>query len=218
MEYQVQDIIRDVRVALDQNMTSAALAGLGDIDTLSLEDIIRSKVVEGVRIVLMNAPLPLLGPGVPFGESIAWEKTEGHGGGYVRLPDDFLRLLVFQMSDWTRPVFTAISPDSPQYTLQHSPFPGVRGNTQKPVVAIVNSAVGMTLEFYSCNGGRGTCIKQASYIPQPRIISEKIHIPYQLKEAAVYYIAYLTAVTTQQADLATKLMEVCQSLLNNNPA
>lgn len=217
MEYHVADIIKEVRVTLDQNMTSDALTQLGDVDTLALDEIIRGKVVEGVRTAVMNAPLSLLGPGIPFGHSIAWDEEEGQGSGYVRLPNDFLRLIVFQMTDWARPVFEAISPTSAKYNLQHSKFPGIRGNPDKPVVAIVNTAIGMTLEFYSCTGGEGTAIKQASYIPHPRIIAEKIHIPYQLKDAAVYYTAYLTAVTTQQNELAEKLMSVCQTLLNNNP-
>lgn len=37
--YQVVDIIKDVRIALDQNALSDELAGIGDVDTLSLDEI-----------------------------------------------------------------------------------------------------------------------------------------------------------------------------------
>ena len=52
MQYKVEDFIREVRIALDRNMSSDALAALGDTDTLALDDIIRSKVMDSVRTVL----------------------------------------------------------------------------------------------------------------------------------------------------------------------
>lgn len=213
MEYQVRDIIRDIRVTLDENQTSTPLTELGDSDALSLEDIIRSKIEDAVRTVDLSAPLWMVGPGIPFGKSIAWDGQEGIGSGYIELPTDFLRLLSFQMSDWSRAVFEAITPDSPQYALQSSRFPGLRGNPQKPVVVLVNKPVGMTLEFYSCTGGKGTHVKTANYLPQPRIMQEKIHIPHQLKDAAVYYAAYLVALATGQSDQAEKLLAVSNSLI-----
>lgn len=213
MEYKVADIIREVRIALDQNMTSAPLLELGDVDTLSLEEIIRSKVVDAVRTVEMEAPLYRLGPGLPFGESIAWDTQEGIGSGYVLLPPDFLRLIAFQMTDWNQVVTNAITPADPRYNMQKSRFAGIRGNPERPVVALVNKPVGMALEFYSCAAGKGTGIAIASYQPQPRIIEEKIQIPHQLKDAAVYHAAYLTAASTKDAEQTEKLLDIRNSLM-----
>ena len=39
--YQLDDIAKDVRIALDQNMASDTLAAIGDVDTLALNDIIK---------------------------------------------------------------------------------------------------------------------------------------------------------------------------------
>lgn len=215
MEYQVNNIVTEIRVALDQNMSSAALTALSDVDTLSLEEIVRSKVVDAVRQVELIAPLWQLGRGIPFGASIAWDNVEGIGSGYVLLPPDFMRLLSFQMTDWVQPVFETIEPGSPKYQLQSSRFPGLRGNPQSPVVALVNRSIGRVLEFYSCTGGEGTAIKQANYLPEPRIVEDKIYIPYKVKDAVVYYAAYLVALATEQVEQAKALLAVSQSLINN---
>ena len=60
--YRISEVLEAVRVALDENMVSKPLTDLGDIDTLSLNDIIRSKIVEAVRQVHASAPSYLLPP------------------------------------------------------------------------------------------------------------------------------------------------------------
>ena len=57
--YSVDSLQRDVRIALDKNATSEALTSLGDIDTLTIDDIIRSKLVAAARIVETIAPAAL---------------------------------------------------------------------------------------------------------------------------------------------------------------
>ena len=49
MVYKIEVVERDVRIAIDENKTSEQLISDEDIDTLSLNDIIRSKIVEAVR-------------------------------------------------------------------------------------------------------------------------------------------------------------------------
>ena len=46
--YQKNKIQEDVRTALDQNMNSDTLKIIGDVDTLALDDIIASKILEAV--------------------------------------------------------------------------------------------------------------------------------------------------------------------------
>ena len=60
MRYEVSELKREIRIALDQNMTSSQLLATGDIDTLSLEEIIESKIVDAARIVENQAPSYLL--------------------------------------------------------------------------------------------------------------------------------------------------------------
>lgn len=212
MEYNVSDIVLEAKVALDENVDSSALSGLGDVDTLKLDEIVESKVVDAARIIESNAPAHLLDSGKAFGESIGWDGQPGYGAGYIHLPDDFMRLVCFQMSDWDYAVTLAITEDSPQYQMQRSRFAGVRGNPQKPVVAITSQPIGLVLEFFSCYSGENAFIKKARYIPMPRIRNGKIELCEKLRRAVVYYTAYLAALSLGDGDAAAALLATAREL------
>ena len=57
MIYQLTTLMREVRIVMDKNMTSTALRGLGDVDTLSVDDIIKSRIVDAAKRVELQAPL-----------------------------------------------------------------------------------------------------------------------------------------------------------------
>lgn len=210
MVYKIQEIARDVRIAIDENKTSEQLIGDEDIDTLSLNEIVRSKIEESVRRVVTAAPVHLLDGGVPFGDAVYWRSK---GSGWILLPDDFLRLIIFKMSDWERPVYQPITAADPAYELQHSRYKGLRGNPQKPVVAIVCRAQGRVLELYSCKDRTAT-VEQAVYMPLPRVDCDGgIEIPERCYKSAVYEAGALTLATLGQTDLSTVMTELSKQLL-----
>ena len=210
MIYKVSDIVRDVRIALDQNMKGDQLLLTGDIDTLSLDEIIRSKIVEGVRRVEIEAPTHLLEEGHTFGDAVFWGE---HESGWVLLPDDFMRLIAFRMNDWERTVYSAISVDDDEYAKQSSRYKGIRGNIQQPVCAIVTRQEGKALEFYSCKDKTAQVVR-ASYIPYPCIdenggvdISERCHT------SVIYRIASLVLLTYGDAEKASIMENLSKSIL-----
>lgn len=210
MVYRINRIARDVRVAIDQNMTSEQLLAIADIDTLSLEEIIRSKIEEAVRRVETVAPVHLLEEGHSFGDAVFWEKLES---GWVLLPDDFMRLIAFRMSDWERTVYAAISVDDPIYEKQSSRYKGIRGNVQKPVCAIVSRPEGKALEFYSCNS-EDAYVARASYLPYPHFDNDGgIDICEKCYTAVVYTVASLVLTTYGESDKASALTELAKSIL-----
>ncbi len=211
----VDDIAGAVRTILEDNSSERYLNELDDTDAVLLDEVIRSKITESVRTVLLTAPLSMIGTGKAFGKTIHWYQHEGHGAGYVLLPKDFLRLVTFQMSDWTQEAHIPISPMSAEYKQQRSRF-GVRGCPQRPVVALINLPQGMALEFFSCEGGKGTHVSQSEYIPYPRIIKRKVYIPKLLQKAVINHAAYLTAVTTKRTELAERLLQNNKTILNDN--
>ena len=216
--YYISDLMSDIRIALDRNNDSTPLIAAGDIDTLSLNDIIHSKIEDAARVVLRDAPITLLDGGKAFGESIHWFSREGIGGGCIVLPDDFLRLVAFQMSDWSYPVTVAITEDNPLYALQSSRYGGVRGNPQRPVVVLSAQPVGLALEFYSCTAGVGVSVKRATYIPIPKIETDEAKKEYielydKVKPAIVYYAAYLVALSIGEADLAAVMLNTSKELM-----
>lgn len=190
MLYKVSNIIRDVRIAIDENMSGEQFLSEVDIETLSLEDIIYSKIEEGARIVESTAPIFLLGEGHNFGDSI-WRGPKGSG--YVNLPDDFMRLIAFRMSDWERTVYEPITVEDKLYKCQSSRYKGIRGNVQKPVCVLVTRPEGRVLEYYSTKSDNAQ-VTIASYIPYPIIskIDNVIDLSPRCYKAIVYKIAALT--------------------------
>lgn len=189
MLYQCDGIVRDVRVAMDENRGGEQLIVALDTETLSLNDMIRSKIEEGVRLTVSEAPLHLTDGWTAFGDAVEWD---GEGRGRMPLPDDFLRLVVFRMSDWERPVSMAIAETDARYPLQFSRCRGLRGTPQKPVVAIVNSTEGRVLEFFSCRSEDAT-VDAALYLSAPKIDDGGgVDIPERCYRSAVYMIAALS--------------------------
>ena len=213
MEYAIEELKRSVRVALDENNTSATLSSLGDVDTLSVEEIIESKLEDAALIVHRDAPRHLLDVGLPFSGTIRWESAVGYGRGVMTLPADFLRLVTFRMSDWRKDVTEPIYEDDPRYTLQLSAFSGVLGCPEKPVVALIQASEGLTLELYSCEAGESIQVEKARYLPRPKIREGKLTICERLREAVVYYAGALTALTLGNSEQAKALMETSKTLM-----
>lgn len=208
--YNIETVSEDVRIAIDENKTSEQLLGDEDIDTLSLNEIIRSKIEEAVRRVETSAPTFLLEEGHTFGDSVFWEDNNS---GWTLLPDDFMRLIAFRMSDWERTCYNAISVDDPIYDLQSSRYKGVRGNVQKPVCAVVNRAEGKALEFYSCNSEEAY-VKRATYLPYPEIDDEDgIDISERCYTAVVYTTAALVLTAYGANDRAEQLNALAKSIM-----
>lgn len=209
----VEDLVKEIRVALDRNNNSTPLIECDDIDTLTLNELIESKIAEAARIIEVNAPVYLLEGGKDFAGSIEWFDGEvGKGGGRIALPSDFLRLVSFKMSDWCRAVTVAITDDHPLYERQSSKYRGVKGCPQDPIVAIVNQPVGQVLEFYSSYAGDTVTIQRSRYIAIPKIEEGWIDICDKLRPAVVHYAAAMVAQIMGLADLSTTLLNISTEL------
>lgn len=212
--YGIDTILADVRVAMDENTTDGALAAIEDADTLEMEDIIRSKVADGLNAVRMAAPLAWLEL-VRVEPTVAWLDEE-KGIGKVTLPDDYLRLGLLKMSDWQYGVGEAISPQSDTYRQQWSEWSGVRGNPMNPVVA-VSSDIGTgsgALEFFSCDSTEATA--ELLYVAREDGGADKTAygIEAAVYRAVVLKVASLVAATLGNADAKTLLEGMCAELLS----
>lgn len=196
-------IITDVRAAIDENTTAAALSGY-DSDTLEMEDIIRSKIVDGINAVRRQCPISFLEPTrVASGEAwpIRWIDTEKCIGELL-LPDDYLRLILFKMSDWSHGVSQHITPDDALYGQQFSRWQGVRGNATNPVVAIsVSDETGRgVIQFFSSTSTGASAVMV--YVQRCEANGDGTYaIEKRVYRAAVLKIAALVAATYQSVDL-----------------
>ena len=210
MIFQIDKIMQDVRICLDQNMESNALIESGDIDTLALDEIIKSKILEAIQRVHRDAPNYLLEGGHNFGDAVYWRELES---GWVLLPKDFLRLVVFEMDDWEQAVYQAISTDDPEYEKQHSRFKGIRGTAQRPVCAIGIRPEGRVLEFYSCKSTDAK-VSRAIYIPYPKIDEDGgVDISERCYNAVIYTAAGLTLLTCGEVEKGNAVSELAQTFL-----
>ena len=210
MIYQVSKLLRDVRVCLDRNMSSTALAELGDVDTLSQDELIESKLLESVERVHLSAPIHLLESGHNFGDALYWRDLES---GWVLLPDDFMRLVVFEMDDWERAVYAALRADSPEAVVQHSRYKGLRGTSEHPVCVLDVRAEGKVLEFYSCKS-QSAQVRRGVYLPYPVIDANGgIDISERCYQSVVYTAAGLVLLTVGETEAGEASLQTAQTLL-----
>lgn len=199
MLYELKDIQRDVRIALNLNEISDALLNNDDVDTLMVDELIRSKVEDAAQKVELEAPVHMLDSGSNFADEIYWDDDD-HNSGWTILPDDFWKLIMFQMSDWKKAVYATITHDDPDYSKQKSDFVGIRGNCSNPVCAIVMRSEGKVLEFYSCKSKEATVI-HAVYLKKPELDEyDCIRIDERCYRAVIYYCAGLVAQAVGKED------------------
>lgn len=214
-QYSVYTLIEDVRTTIDENTSIAAFTDSGgnivDTDTLEMDDIIRSKIVDAINAVHRAAPLDMLELSSSF-PSVTWT-FRNKGIGYVHLPADFLRLGLFKMTDWAYGVSEALSPVSENYRQQFSDWSGVRGNPLHPVIALSDdSADGRCiLEFFSCDSTNATAMMM--YVKAVTETASAYKIEAQLYRAVVLKAAALTASAYSNTDLMKWLNSLCSEQL-----
>lgn len=227
--YSISELAKKVRVVMDKNMTSTALSGLGDIDTLSIDDIIKDSIPRAVRYVLQSAPLYLIDDTsssdgtriVKDGKSNASLSMKTQGDGYVgsiKLPDDFLRLVSIRMSDWKCSA-RAITEDDAEYFEQLSEFAGIRGNPNKPIAAIVQGSDGLYMELYSSNSLTAS-IKWFRYIAMPEDKTGEgndggtLDLPSKLVSSIIYMSASLSCEILGENEQSAALRKTAFALGN----
>ena len=194
MNYAVADILKDVRITLDQNQVESILAA--DDDTLELDDIIRKKITEAAMRILREAPLRMIDGTIALPEPVTIEDADDEAQvsirSVIRLPDDYLRLAIVRMSDWKTPLRVAILDTSDIYQTVTSEFDGIRPNEYRPLAVETEDVDGPILELWGSGDAEAT-LEQGRYIGQPRVRDGVINFPKLLYPALVNMTAALTA-------------------------
>ena len=207
----ISDIIKSVKIAIDENDSAGINSILvADPDQLQLDELIRSKIVDAVRYIHQVAPSHRI-DGVTASATATISQS---GKVTIPLPADFMRIVIFKMTGWTRPITDPISDTSPLYAMQHSKYTGIKGGSEKPVAAITSVAGQKVLEGFS--SPTGDSIEKLVYLPVPKIEgtspNETISICNQLLTPVIYQCAGLVAMTYKD-ELAKSLFEIAQSYL-----
>ena len=212
MTYEIADILRDVRVILDQNQIEESI--IDDHDTLKLDELIHTKIFHAARELLESSDVSLIDTGrtmdiVTDGEDKNLTEVEDRGALSVwrlDLPDNYLRLLSLKMSDWRRAVHGTIPFESEEYSRLQSRHIGITGNPERPVVAeCVGSDDRRWLEIYTSSGD----VTMFRYCAVPECYGCcLLDFPERLYRQLIYRAAALVEVTWKDNGLAQSLMGV----------
>ena len=215
MNYAVADIVKDVRITLDQNQAESILAA--DDDTLELDDIIRKKITEAAMRILREAPLRMIDGTVSLPEPVTIEGGEEGNTlrAIIRLPDDYLRLAIVRMSDWKTPLRVAVLDTSDIYQTVTSEFDGIRPNEYRPLAVETEDADGPILELWGSSDEEAT-LEQGRYIGQPRVRDGVLNFPKLLYPALVNMTAALTA-QAYKDNSAQPLMQLAVGYMGIQP-
>jgi hypothetical protein len=209
MNVQTIAMIQDVRVAIDMNRRDNQLIKVADEETLLTDALIESKLTDAIRLTELECPVTMLESGFKFADYT--HDIDKNGKVTVQLPDDFMRLVAFEMSDWSRGVYEAIEETDPEYSRLQSPWPGVAGSPQRPAVAIVTKSTGRVLEGYSSDSS--ATIEYAIYRPYPVIDEDGyLEVSKHCYRPAVYRAAALVLATLGESE-AQSMMEIYKSML-----
>lgn len=176
MLFSLDKIVADVRGALGENPKATMLEEFLDVETLSLKDRILSRLRLAAESVCIEAPLECLTGFKPLPVGVRWE--EGNWG-WIPLPDDFLRLAIFRMSDWKRGVSAPLSSDNPMLKMLGKRWRGVGGSPSRPLCVVRRNAYCLALEFHKCRSSRAH-VAEASYFPRPRLTDTHLDFPERL--------------------------------------
>lgn len=206
MNLKEERIIADARALLDLAPEYAPMAAFEIDPGTEIQGLFRQNLPQTLQALLLQAPPKLLDADHSFKHAqIHWDSGQpGFGSGWIELPQDFLRLVLFQMSDWNYPVTEPIHPGQPAYAMQKTHYTGVRGSRQRPVVAVVPKENGKILEFYA-SATPGAAIAQAAYCPLPKITDGAYAVPDRLVYPLTIKLAADTAAVIGEADKAAAL-------------
>lgn len=213
-KYAVDELVREVRVAIDENQAEEACLSSSP-EQLELDGIILSKLPEAAAWVALNCPLWMAGAR-PAEVQAADVASRADGTGSIRLPDSFLRFAGLKMKGWKRPVSVPFAEGSPEALRQANPH--VRGNPSKPACVLARDAEGRPVaEYYSVGPDTAPEVERLLYVPKPEAKGGEMEIPGILKEAVVHCCAGMAEDARGNAAQAERFYASCKGFFKEAP-
>lgn len=219
-KYKIEDIKKDVRKILAENENISDMlddASIDDNIVFERDEIIENLVCKAIDRVHLYAPHNLLsGASVSATTTENWIDSDDYCK-MLNLPDDFLRLVFVRLSSWRVPVYTTTEVETDEYNQARSPFNIMRPSPRHPMVAIVSTDNGLTLEAYPkpniSNGGTNNC-----YIVTKAEVdgNNEVIIADNCYNAVIYTIANLYYVSINENDKAKSTAEEVADILGKD--
>lgn len=216
----IEDLVKEVRITLDENRLEYSYLEENNTDNMDLNEIIRAKLLDSIRIILEACPVSLLSP-IAMSISEEGKITGDDGSGTVTLPEDFLRLVSFKLKTWNRAVVNAAEEGSSIDLMQRNTF--TRGTPIKPVCVFSHNEKGeRTMEYFTAgkdSGGKyDHAIQRALYVKIPSVTEnndgqESVIIPKLLRFAIINYCAGLTETSRGNTEFGQVFFNIATSSL-----
>lgn len=195
----LDDLIRDVRLTLDENSVQSAYLQ-ENRDNLELDELIAAKLPEAARDIIETSEVELL---EPIKMTTSYTATEY--GGILTVPDDFLRIVSVGMKGWNRSVTAIAGEGSDIGLMQRNRY--TRGTSTKPVCVYGHDADGKrVIELFGLAKGLGDVL----YMPLPKVETvenkEVMDIPRLLKQAIVRRTAGLVLLSRGNTEMAGQFL------------
>lgn len=204
--YSVNDIVKKVRVKLDEIAANESEMNGLEADNVNVDTVIKSCIGDAYRLVTMLADVSLLEGKHSSSASLAIdEKLVGR----VSLPKDFLRCLHVRLSSWASSCSEFMSEDSPEYRMQSNKW--TCGTPSIPAAALVYNNGSRTIELFKASS-KDDKLSSFIYIPVWNESSDTVEVSDQTSDAFIYFVAALT-LTTFREDLANDMFKVARGLI-----
>jgi hypothetical protein len=186
----ISEAIAFVRAAIDELQPNGSIfETASDSDSLDLDHIIRSNILQAVTNIHSTAPLSILGKdaqGATLDNATASDKVLS-----IPFPDGILRLVALKATDSAITVTELIPEDSEEAAKQNDPY--VCGTYQRPVAVLRYYADNPVIDYYSLRtvpqGSAPSMIAKLLYMPIPAFVgadeNESVPINKYLENAII---------------------------------
>ena len=206
----VEELIKKVRITMDENSSSSRLAEIKDIDSLQLDDLIHESIVAGVKYVHSNADVTELTDDVTEDASTSSVKEEMVGSEkyiqYIACPSDFYILSSIKMSKWKKPVRILSSLNNVNEDMELCPYYGIGSDKESPAVYLTERNGNRVFMACSCDE-EGSTLETFRYLPLPSIKEGNIQIIKGREDDCAYAIAYNVFMSLGDANMASAMLE-----------
>lgn len=195
--YAVSTIVTDVRTIIDEIQLNEALL-IGGTDEGDIDTIIKSKIVEAVRQVLLNARADSLrGAETIIDTNTISERTIGGKRVVVASTSvsDLLRFMYATAESWAQIVTEPITYLDAEYASLSDRY--ATGDASRPKVGIRPQRQGYEITLYSLSNNQEQ--STIAYIAEPTMVDDVISILETLYRPCLYQIAGLTLLTLRDA-------------------
>lgn len=186
MKYSLDTLVGLVKINMEESQEGYGTLPLPEVDSLGIDHYIKEKIPEAVVKVFMAAPSYLLEQTDMKKQLVP--KQNQDGSGEIVLPADMLKMTLFKMQGWKRPVTRFLNENHPAAELQNNIY--TMGGVSKPAAVITHNSNGdKVLRYYSLPPEvRVHKIEEALYVKLP-----DFSVPVEINEILLPSVTYSAA-------------------------